>query len=178
MKTKLLFVAFLLVFVSLATAVRQLNFVLDYTGKCKLTEDAESSNGNCTLKAQSEQLLTMISGSGDVTYTMTPLKGSISVFNFTDRMFPNRTYTVKGTLTFGVHQIHQIHRLYVQTLGLGYMSYAPHGGVRSVVSSMNVTGGGGTWQNAHGTVTMNGYTDIASTDTHLSLTGVVWLDPD
>jgi hypothetical protein len=83
----------------------KVDFVLHYEVICLVLPN----NGfNCTGKAGSQDIKTMISGKGDVSEVVHKLKGSISTY---DAVKLNDHKSEIGTLSFGVHQTAADHTL-------------------------------------------------------------------
>lgn len=83
----------------------KVDFVLHYDVVCQTLPN----NGfNCTGKAGSEDIKTLITGKGDVSTTIKKLKGSISNY---DAIKLNDHKSEMGTLSFGVHQTAKDHTL-------------------------------------------------------------------
>ncbi|ELR24848.1 uncharacterized protein ACA1_175220 [Acanthamoeba castellanii str. Neff] len=168
------FVLLVVVLAALAvsvTAVKNLDFALEYRGKCDFS--ADKSSANCHLKAQSQEVLTHIKGDGNVATSVRKLIGSVSNLDFfTNYNFTSYSWTSKGSLSFGVHTTQKNHRLEFEDSSIGRINPYPYS--YGFATSWKVTKGFGAFDQAVGLITANGVFDIdANGETKEVVVGVI-----
>lgn len=75
-------VAIVLLFAGFVYGQRKFEFVLFYETECTIEKEANEPY-NCSGKAQSNDIKTLINGAGDVEATITKLTGSVSSWSLT-----------------------------------------------------------------------------------------------
>jgi len=168
--------AILFAFVAFAACQNdeRLDFVLEYRGNCSRSNFG--TKGECDLRAQSEEVITHISGNGKVRTEIIRIIGSISRLRFTDSMFANNSYAASGNVTFGVHQNHEQHKLHFVTLGTGRQTQVPDPSTEfGFALVLGITRGEGALSGAYGTITLNGVAFTKTGEVILGALGIVWL---
>ncbi|ELR19066.1 uncharacterized protein ACA1_236340 [Acanthamoeba castellanii str. Neff] len=169
------FVTLVVVLAALAvsvTAVKDLDFALEYRGKCDYSADKNSAN--CHLKAQSQEVLTRIKGDGNVATSVKKLIGSVSNLDFfTSYNFTSYTWTSKGSLTFGVHTTQKNHKLEFEDSSIGRINPTPTHAY-GFATSWKVTKGFGALDQAVGLITANGVFDFETSEVVVGVIGVIY----
>jgi len=132
-----------LAFLALAFG-RTISFTLQYQGEC-----IGNTSYNCSLKATSEGIDTLIRAHGNPDSAVFHLVGSLSVLNATGTTDANGDLQENGQITFGIHSTHEQHTITYVLIGNSEDATGCDGGAATI------NGGSGTLQGAAGKLSLS-----------------------
>jgi len=91
----------------------QLPFTLEYKGICS----SLSPIYDCTARAQSETISTVIQAHGNPLTSLKYAIGSISTWTMNGTISENGTVEERGTFTYGIHTTHETHTISYKSQG-------------------------------------------------------------